>query len=199
MNKQQDILSMTDKESYSFRAGAERVKIEFEFKRVPDDKSKLSYVDLSPLDKESYPYIFTYTISLYEGGRFSASGREGLENYLQDMALKALVTELNMICSPWHLNDLQSGTELQTYAVKSLGDKYEYTLACDVLMSKGLFHHLGYKYGSEWLIKPLSEVVKDTIKSKLTNAILGYYSKLRDAKLAEAMKPKLTSDVTVNV
>lgn len=60
-------------------------------------------------------------------------------------------------CTYWkkyHLNDMQAGTEKQTALIEkwtAQGNRYEYTLVCDMLKENNLYNDNGYIYGSKWL------------------------------------------------
>ncbi len=195
-----DLLDMQDKETYAFKIGRERITLEFEFKKLPTNRDHIDWTDLSVLDKDKYPYEFSYTICIYENGRFSASGRESMSEYIENPLLKVLAFEFNMICSPWHLNDINAGTELQSYARDNSGlQNPEYEKVCDYLKAQGLYEHMGYKYGHKWLTKPLSAVRKELIKEKLTNAIQGHYKRLAEQNKTERLSGKNILDVKINV
>ena len=55
----------------------------------------------------------------------------------------------------WHLNDMQVGTELQQEAV--LGIEGSYAHKCTYLAYAGLLIDRGYKYGSGWLVKEITQ------------------------------------------
>jgi hypothetical protein len=70
------------------------------------------------------------------------------------------------IWEKWHLNDLNAGTDRQTEAIegwKARGNKYEYTAVCDYLKEINLYADRGYRYGNEWLVRPLPQSVIDEI------------------------------------
>lgn len=58
----------------------------------------------------------------------------------------------------WHNNDLIAGIERQELAISQLkrDNKYTFDKAKEHLKSAGLYENLGYRYGSLWLYKPIS-------------------------------------------
>ena len=68
-----------------------------------------------------------------------------------------------------HLNGMHAGTEAQeNYIKEKFGDNYPgYTEACEALKEVNLYEDSGYRYGSSWLYRPISEEDMKMIKELL--------------------------------
>ena len=78
------------------------------------------------------------------------------------------VARIHDVWEAYHLNDMQAGTPAQEAAVEQWeanGNRYDYSLACAYLKDKGLYEDNGYKYGSQWLYKPIPAEVINEINS----------------------------------
>lgn len=81
--------------------------------------------------------------------------------------------QLQRIIEIWHeyhLNDMQAGTKKQTEAVNEYlakGNKYDYSEICGYLNSIELYIDKGYKYGSNWLYKPIPENILNELNAML--------------------------------
>ena len=70
----------------------------------------------------------------------------------------------------WHLNDMQPGTKRQQAALAPYGDM-PYKTRCILAKELGVHDDKGYKYGSEWLIKPIPASVRREILDTADAAI----------------------------
>ena len=70
-----------------------------------------------------------------------------------------------------HLNGMHAGTENQeNYIQEKFGDDYPgYNEVCEALKEVNLYEDSGYRYGSSWLYRPISEEDMATIKQLLNN------------------------------
>jgi hypothetical protein len=107
------------------------------------------------------------TIAAYKTLSICGNGGQNLEETADINSYKELfVTESDLntiidIWNKWHLNDMNAGTEKQQAFInewKKL-NKYEYSEVCEALKEVNLYIDNGYKYGSQWLVKPLPEEV----------------------------------------
>lgn len=84
-----------------------------------------------------------------------------------------LVKEIVEIWNEYHLNDTKAGTKQQCEAVnkyfKDKNIKYDYKLACEYLTKIGLYVDLGFKYGHQWLGKPIPENIVQKIENIIKN------------------------------
>jgi hypothetical protein len=90
---------------------------------------------------------------------------ENIEQFMVPDALKELYKRIYEVWTEYHLNDLQSGTKIQTEALtKELHRADHYTEACKYLASIGLFEDRGYKYGHGWLCREIpAEVIEEIL------------------------------------
>lgn len=85
---------------------------------------------------------------------------DNAEQYIVPDEMKELYNRIYHIWKEYHLNDLQSGTKVQTEALtKELHRVDHYTEACEYLEGIGLFEDRGYKYGHGWLCKEIPEEI----------------------------------------
>lgn len=91
---------------------------------------------------------------------------ENAEQYMIPEEKKALYGRIYEVWKEYHLNELQSGTKIQTEALtKELHRADHYKEACEYLGSIGLLEDRGYKYGRGWLCK---QIPKDIVAEILT-------------------------------
>ena len=64
-------------------------------------------------------------------------------------------TEQAALWREWHLNDMQVGTDVQQEAVREIEGSYAYK--CTFLAHAGLLIDRGFKYGSGWLMKEITQ------------------------------------------
>lgn len=85
----------------------------------------------------------------------------------------SLVKQIVEIWKEYHLNDLQAGTKIQTSFVKQYFKdnnlKYDYKDACEYLTEIGMIEDCGFKYGHQWLCKPIPSDIVETIKNIIEN------------------------------
>lgn len=80
-----------------------------------------------------------------------------------------LFNKLYRLWKIWHLNDMCSGTEKQESALIAKFNKIpDYDTACEYLKSINLYEDNGYKYGSSYLYRPISDEDLATIKMLLS-------------------------------
>ena len=84
------------------------------------------------------------------------------------MRANSLYKEIVGLWERNHLNDMHAGTEAQEKAIHEWRDKnggrYDYNEACDYLRSIGLYEDNGYKYGTGWLYREISDEDMKRIK-----------------------------------
>ena len=89
--------------------------------------------------------------------------------YIMPQEKRELFNRVFEIWKEYHLNDMQSGTQIQTEILlakdPTLHYATNYSDACRYLENQGLLYHNGYKYGSGWLCKPIPESVVEEILS----------------------------------
>lgn len=93
--------------------------------------------------------------------------------------IRPIFPELTLLCDLWdrcHLNDLNAGTTTQSEAVDAglakLGAKYDYDAALAILGEAGLIVDRGYKYGSAWLARKISDDDMKTIRAIMEGKVL---------------------------
>ena len=113
---------------------------------------------------------------IYNGGQHL----DEIARYIKDPVFR----EVYDFWKKYHLNGMNAGTPEQEAAVKeweAAGNRYDYTAACDMLKSRGLYEvpltanlvgtrkadGLPYKYGHGWVIAEIPENDLAKIKSLL--------------------------------
>lgn len=64
----------------------------------------------------------------------------------------------------YNMNDFYGGTIRQNEALKKKGGRWDYDGAVEYLKSIGLYEDRGYRYGSDWLYKPVPASVVEELK-----------------------------------
>lgn len=104
-----------------------------------------------------------------------------IARYKSQLNNPALFAVLYDLWKNYHLNGMNAGTPEQEKAVeewKAAGNRYDYTAACEMLKSRGLYtvNYTGlavgrryenepYTYGHGWIVQELPESVLNTIQS----------------------------------
>jgi hypothetical protein len=82
--------------------------------------------------------------------------------------------KLHRFWKDWHLNDMITGTELQSKALEDSGINFcgscgytDFDKKCAYLRTVNLYVDRGYTYGSEWLVRIIPDSIVEEIKTLL--------------------------------
>lgn len=87
------------------------------------------------------------------------SGGQNLDEIARFKAQDPVFSEIYALWKKHHLNSMHAGDEAQEACLDEFfgESRYDYDLAVDALKKAGLYEHNGYRYGSDWLYRPIPE------------------------------------------
>ena len=130
-------------------------------------------VELKETDKG---YVFTASGHIWNSRHTDlyCSGQclDEINKYLTNQTFKKIYE----YWKKYHLNDMHAGTEKQELEVNNYfmknNKKYDFDEACEYLKSINLYEDNGYRYGSSWLYREISE---DDLKD-IKHLLVDYYN-----------------------
>ena len=125
----------------------EKIKIEFELTKKAKPKVEYEYLR----------QVESITILSIKAKDFESSGQvvDSIIKFV-DKEQIGFAKELVSIWNEYHNNDIIAGTKAQMEFLKGKKAK-TYQECCDLLESEGLRTDNGYRFGTNWLYKPLDE------------------------------------------
>lgn len=134
------------------RKGGKTIHLRIELSHKEYVKPKRNYINLEPVNSG--------TVLSICGSRRKNTGFcqvDDFEKYIPFYSSKdkEKASKLLNIWKNYHLNDLQAGTLKQTIALKEC-DSYDYN---DRLESLNLLNDKGFRYGTDWLFKPIPDSI----------------------------------------
>lgn len=130
-------------------------------------KTKEKGVNWNTLKKENDVTVFSMSGGIWNPSKSDMiSAGQNLDEIAKYFKSNRKVKELIGYWEEYHLNDMNAGTKKQTEAIEKWmkqGNRYDYSKALEYLESIDLDVDKGYKYGSQWLYKPIPKKAVDRI------------------------------------